>query len=64
MADWRDQWRHWVVTPEGVAVRSATPLVRRLYRRAVAGWDILRPHTGALVAVSVYLVAVYLVGRR
>ncbi|HUX71048.1 MAG TPA: hypothetical protein VMV41_11095 [Cellulomonadaceae bacterium] len=45
-------------------MRSATPLVRRLYRRAVAGWDILRPHTGALVAVSVYLVAVYLVGRR
>lgn len=45
-------------------MRSAIPLVRRLYRHAVAGWDGVRPHTGALVATAVYLVAVYLVGHR
>ena len=55
---------HRVVTPEGVAVRRATHLARQLYRIVVAGWDNLRPHTGALVAVAVYFVAVYLIGRR
>ena len=64
MADWRGQRRRWAVAPEGVAVRWAAQLVHRLSRRAVSGRDNLRPHTGAFVATIVYLVAVYLIGRR
>jgi len=45
-------------------VRWATQLVRPLRRAVVAGRDTLRPHTGAVAAVGLYLVAVYLIGRR
>ncbi len=39
-------------------------VVRSLRRAGAATWEQLRPHTGACVAATVYLVAVYLIGRR
>ncbi len=65
MTHWQAQERRWgSASDEGDAVTWATQLVRPLRRAVVAGWDTLRPHVGAFAAVGLYLVAVYLIGRR